>query len=204
MADIVVLGRERAGSAAEALAASHAGYPAFRHVFPHPRRRQRALRAFFAATVADAVPFGAVFGAVDGPAVLGVAAWLPPGAFPWSAGRKARATPAFLRVFLADPRAFRTFARVGANAERAHPAEPHWFLEVLGIRPGAQRQGLGTRLMAPALEQADGSGMPCALETSDPANVAYYRRFGFEVVDESLALVPGGPTHVAMRRPPGG
>lgn len=204
MADVVVLTRGRASEAADALAASHADYPAFRHVFPEPLRRQRALRAFFRATVADAVPFEAVYAAVDGPRVLGVAAWLPPGGFPWSAWRKARATPAFLRVLLADPRAFPTFAKVGANAERAHPAEPHWFLEVLGIRPEAQRQGLGTRLVEPALARADAERLPCALETSDPANVAFYERFGFRVVDQALPLVPGGPTHVAMRRPPSG
>ncbi|MFP5319894.1 MAG: GNAT family N-acetyltransferase [Acidimicrobiia bacterium] len=204
MAGVVVLDRGRASEAADALAASHAEYPAFRHVFPDPRRRARALRPFFLATVADAVPFEAVYAAVDGPRVLGAAVWLPPGAFPWSAWRKARAAPAFLRVLLADPRHFGAFAKVGANAEKAHPEEPHWFLEVLGIRPEAQRQGLGTRLVEPALARADAAGLPCLLETSDPANVAFYERFGFTVADAALTLVPGGPTHVAMHRPPGG
>ncbi len=196
-----MLTRGRARAAGDALAASHAEYPAFRHVFPDRRLRDRALRPFFTATVADAIPFEAVYAAVDGQRVLGAAAWLPPGAFPWSAWRKAKATPAFLRVMAADPRSFPAFVRLGASAERAHPAEPHWFLEVLGIRPDAQRQGWGSRLVQPALERADAAGVPCALETSDPANAAYYQRFGFVVVDGALALVPGGPTHVAMRRP---
>jgi len=72
---------------------------------------------------------------------------------------------------------------------------------VLGIRPDAQRLGLGSRLMEPALEQADRDGVACRLETSDRANVPYYERFGFEVTDHALPLVPGAPTHVAMRRP---
>jgi GNAT superfamily N-acetyltransferase len=202
VADIAVLqaGQERA--AAAALAASHAGYPAFGAVFPDPARRRRALLPFFAATVRDAIPFGSVYAALDGPTVLAVAVWLPPGAFPWSAVRKARATPAFLRVFAADPRSFSRFARYGTNAERAHTSERHWYLEVLGVRPEAQRRGLGRQLIEPVLARADAEGLPCHLETSDRANVAYYERFGFTVVDDGLALVPDGPTHVAMRRPP--
>ena len=200
--DLVLLGRSQAGQAAAALAASHADYPAFRAVFPDPRRRARALPPFFRATVRDAIPFGAARAAVDGPTVLGVAVWLPPGAFPWTAARKLRATPAMLAVLAADPRSFRAFVGYGAAAERLHPTEPHWYLEVLGIRPEAQRQGLGRRLVQPVLDRADEEGLPCLLETSDRANVPYYERFGFTVTDDALALVAGGPTHVAMRRNP--
>ena len=130
-----------------------------------------------------------------------VGVWLPPGAFPWSTARKMRATPAFLRVLMADPGAFRRFMAYSANAERAHPTDRHWYLVVLGVRPDAQRQDLGSRLMPPALEQAGRDGVACHLETSDRANIAFYERFGFSVVDDALQLVPGGPTHVAMRRP---
>jgi GNAT superfamily N-acetyltransferase len=201
--DVVVLRRGQERPAAAALAASHADYPAFRHVFPDPAQRRRALPPFFATTIRDAIPFGAVRAGVDGPTVLGVAVWLPPGTFPWTPWRKARASGAFLRVLAAAPGSFRTFIRYGANAEHAHPTEPHWYLVVLGIRPGAQRSGLGSRLMEPALEQADRDGVGCRLETSDRANVPYYQRFGFEVTDDALPLVPAGPTHVAMYRPAG-
>jgi hypothetical protein len=51
------------------------------------------------------------------------------------------------------------------------------------------------------LESADLDRVACYLESSDHANVAYYRRFGFVLLDDALALVPSGPTHVAMRRP---
>lgn len=200
--DVTALGPGQHGAAADTIAAGHADYPAFRHLWPDPGRRGRALRPFFAATVRDAIPFGWVRAAFDGAQMAAVAVWLPPGAFPWTPGRKARATGAFLRVLAADPRAFPTFVRYGANAERSHPTEPHWYLEVLSVRPQWQRRGLGSRLVEPALEEADRGGLPCYLETSDPANIAFYERSGFVVVDPALALVPGGPTHVAMRRPP--
>ncbi len=40
------------------------------------------------------------------------------------------------------------------------------------------------------------------LTTAMGENVRFYQRFGFQVVNEEVALVPGGPTHWGMRRPP--
>ena len=148
-------------------ASSHADYPAWRYVFPDPPQRQRALSVFFAATVRDALPFGAVDAAVANGEVLGIAVWLPPGRFPWSVSRKLRAAPAMLGVLRAAPARFWIFARLGANAERLHPTYPHWHLETLGIRSEAQGRGIGTRLMAPGLTRADQAGLPCYLTTAD-------------------------------------
>jgi hypothetical protein len=125
---IVPLSRSDLAAAGDVFASSHADYPAWRHVFPDPRQRERALRVFFAATVRDALPFGAVDAAVADGQVLGIAVWLPPGRVPWSLARKLRATPAMLGVLRAAPGRFRTFAKLGANVERLHPTYPHWNL----------------------------------------------------------------------------
>jgi len=95
----------------------------------------------------------------------------------------------------------RDFGRTGANTERVHPAESHWYLEVLGVRPETQRYGVGTQLVGLGLARAERQGLPCYLETARPRNVEFYRRFGFEVVNDALSLVPDGPTHWAMWRP---
>jgi hypothetical protein len=95
-------GEHRAGAAA--IAAGHVDYPTFRHLYPDPHRRARALGAFFTATVRDGIPFGSVLGIRRGPLVAATAVWLPPGAFPWSARRKMAGTPAFLRVRRRRPR----------------------------------------------------------------------------------------------------
>lgn len=189
-------------SAASAIASGHGDYPAFRAVWPDLDRRRRALTAFFAATVRDGLSFGATHGVVTDGRVDAVAVWLPPGAFPWSARRKARATPSFLRVAAADPQAFSRFARYGATAERHHPEGDHWYLVVLSVRRGVQRAGIGTRVLLPVLDRADADGTAYYLETSDPANVAFYERLGFAVRDEAVQLVPDGPPHVTMWRDP--
>jgi ribosomal protein S18 acetylase RimI-like enzyme len=199
---MVRVGQHR--QAADAIAAGHADYPSFRHLFPDPQQRPRALRAFFETTVRDAIPFNSVLAVRAGRHVHATAVWLPPGAFPWSTRRKLRALPAFARVLAAAPRSFRSFARYGANLERHHAGEnPHWYLVVLSVRPDHQRQGLGTRLLEPVLERADRDGVTCRLETSDPTNVAYYRRFGFDVVEPPHEVLPGGPPLITMRRPVG-
>jgi GNAT superfamily N-acetyltransferase len=193
-------GQERAGAAA--IAAGHADYPAFRHLFPDPRRRAKVLPIFFEATVRDAIPHGSVLAVADGERVDATAVWLPPGRFPWTAGRKLRATPAFLRVMAAAPRAFPAFMRYGSTMEAQHRDAPHWYLVVLSVRPERQRQGLGSGLVEPILERADHDGVLCRLETSDPANVPFYERFGFDVVDPAFAALPGGPLLTTMQRPP--
>jgi ribosomal protein S18 acetylase RimI-like enzyme len=200
---IVSLSDEQLPAVGEVFAGSHAEYPPFRHLFPDPARRAVVLRRFFTATVRDALAFGAVDAATDDDGrLLGVAVWLPPGAFPWSARRKLRTLPTMLAVARVAPRSVRGFARLGANSERLHPKDRHWNLETMGVAPAAQGRGVGSRLIAPGLARADSQRLPCYLTTARGENVAFYRRFGFEVEAEGLPLVPGGPTHWAMRRPP--
>jgi ribosomal protein S18 acetylase RimI-like enzyme len=200
--EILPLGRERLGEVGAVFAASHGRYPTFAHVFPDPARRAAALRAFFTATVRDALAAGQVEAAVAGGRLLGVAVWLPPGAFPWSAGRQLRAAPAMLKVLAAAPRRFPAFMRLGGNAARLHPRDPHWNLETMGVIPQAQGRGVGTRLLAPGLARADRDELACYLTTARRENLAFYRRLGFEVEHDALQLAPDGPTSWGMRRPP--
>ena len=192
-------GQHRA--AAEVLVASHADYPAFAHVYPDRIQRRAALRPFFEATLRDGIACGVAY-ADDAVTPGGVGVWLPPGGFPWSAGRKMRALPHLTRTFLAAPGRFGTFTALGANAARAHPAEPHWYLVVLGVKPERHGRGLGTRIVLAGLDHADADNTAAYVETADPATVPFDRRLGFDVVDPGLRLVPGGPPHIALRRPP--
>jgi ribosomal protein S18 acetylase RimI-like enzyme len=192
----------KAHDAGDVLAASHADYPGFRHVFPDPIVRQRTLRVFMAATARDAALHMHALIALDADGVLGVALWSPPGTFPFSGGRKARMAPALIRIAFSAPASFRDFVRIGTALEKAHPVEPAWYLQALGVHPRAQRRGIGKLLMAPGLALADGSGLPCYLQTSDPANIDYYRRFGFDLVQPRIQVFRDGPAYLGMRRPP--
>lgn len=200
---VVAITPGQAPAAGAVLARSHADYPSFVHLFPDSRRRVRALAAMFTGIARDAARLGSAYGVLSSAGELqGVAIWLAPGRFPWSALRQLRGAGWMLSVLRADPSSFRAFMQTGTNGARAHPSDRHWYLEAMGVDPAVQRQGLGGRLLEPVLEIADREGVDCYLETADPRNAEYYARHGFVVENESLQLVPNGPAHIAMRRRP--
>ncbi len=79
--------------------------------------------------------------------------------------------------------------------------EPHWYLGVLAVEPAHQGRGLGGRLMRPILERAAAEGVAVTLETTRAGNVAFYQRYGFEVLHHG-DLPGGGPPFWTMRRAP--
>jgi GNAT superfamily N-acetyltransferase len=87
--------------------------------------------------------------------------------------------------------------------ERAHPTEPHYYLESLGTRRGCQSRGGGSAVIAPVLARCDAEGVPAYLESSNPRNLAFYARHGF--VERGVGGAPrGGPTMTTMWREPRG
>jgi ribosomal protein S18 acetylase RimI-like enzyme len=85
---------------------------------------------------------------------------------------------------------------------RRHAPRAHWYLSQIGVEPARQGQGLGSALLGPMLARMDGENVPCYLETSKAANVAFYQKYGFAVVADGDA-VAGGPHVWAMLRAPG-
>jgi GNAT superfamily N-acetyltransferase len=86
-----------------------------------------------------------------------------------------------------------------AAVEAAGPRRPYWYLGVLATHPDHRGRGLATAVLGPGLAAADTDGWDCWLETSTPANKAFYAGRGFT---EGVALeVPGGPPTWWLRRP---
>lgn len=71
---------------------------------------------------------------------------------------------------------------------KADPQEPHWHLDPLGVLPEMQGQGVGGQLMQHYCRLVDRTGMPAYHETDKPKNVAFYERFGFQVIGEETIL----------------
>jgi GNAT superfamily N-acetyltransferase len=199
-ATIRTLAAGEAAIVGDAIADSHADYPSFAYLFPDRKQRRRVLQRLMTGVARDASAFGEVQVAVQGERMLGAAVWLPPGSFPWTTWRKLMASAVFLPLLWETRPSTSAFFALGANAERTAPAEPHWNLQVLGIRQEAQGKGLGSRLLRPVLSRADQDGAFCYLETADPANLDFYSRFGFQF-DRQHQLIHDGPPHYSMRRP---
>lgn len=195
-----LLSPDQIPEASAVIAAAFADDPAWVYVLPDPEQRRRLLPWLATLGLRLALPYGATF-TTPTAKVEGVAEFIPPGRYPAPLLRQMRVGWAMpLRL---SPRTFARALRVLAGMDRAHPKEPpHWYLQSLGVAPERQRQGIGSFLMAPVLERADEEGVAVYLETTKEANVAYYRRFGFEVEDE-FSLPPGGfPVWTMLRRAP--
>lgn len=93
---------------------------------------------------------------------------------------------------------FGRIARMGELMSRHHLREPHWYLAVLGTEPSAQRMGLASAVMQPVLDRCDRERIPAYLESSKAANIPFYNKHGFEVVDE--LQIPDGPALWPMIR----
>jgi ribosomal protein S18 acetylase RimI-like enzyme len=64
------------------------------------------------------------------------------------------------------------------------PCVRYWYLQVLATSPAQRGQGHASRLVHEQLTLSTASGELMALQTSNPVNLAYYRKLGFEVADE--------------------
>ncbi len=85
--------------------------------------------------------------------------------------------------------------------EKAHPTEPHYYLESLGTRADHQGKGAGSAVLRPMLERCDAEGLPAYLESSNPRNVPFYARHGF--TERGLLRTPeGAPPMMTMWREP--
>ena len=158
-------------------------------------RRDTALQRL--ALAAYALPYGEVWvGLVDG-SIECVAIWM----------QSDVEIPASVHAGVAES----TVVLLGDREEASRSAEAqlsdwrplrrHLFLGTIGTTPAMQRRGLGQSVIEPVLASADANGLAAFLETSAESNVAFYRRFGFEVIGHRV-IDGGGPDVWAMLREP--
>ena len=169
-------------------------------LLPDARARRLKLHKLFAAlTRHHHLARGGVEVAAPGTAGIGAAAlWDPPGQWQHTTGEELRAAPGMLLTF---GTAVRRGMRITDLMKRHHPEEPHWYLAVIGSDPQVRGTGLGQALMQSRLDRCDAEYAPAYLESSNPDNIGYYRRFGFEVTGE-IALPDAGPIMYPMWREP--
>ena len=120
--------------------------------------------------------------------------------FPATGGTRAlrqglRVAPSILRG-----RQRRTAYKMLNEMTARHPHEDHWYLSMLATDPRYQGRGIGKALVEPMLACADEVGVATYLETQKELNLAYYQRFGFEVVDKFS--VDASPPLWQMQREP--
>jgi ribosomal protein S18 acetylase RimI-like enzyme len=178
----------------EVLAGAFYSDPLWSWAFPDPQHRREQHRRLWRLCVEGAMRFPGVW-LTDGGTATSV--WIPPGENEFSSAQEARFEPRLRELLGAQAgRAFEAFGLL----EQVHPHDqPHYYLSLLGTDPEHRGHGHGLGLLADNLVRVDDEGMPAYLEASNPANVALYRRYGFEVVN-SVQPSDGGPEVATMWR----
>ncbi|AIY47366.1 GNAT family N-acetyltransferase [Mycolicibacterium fortuitum] len=173
--------------------------PVMSWILADETRRAKGLPRLFAAITRHhfLAGGGAEVAARDGE--IGAAAlWDGPGRWKQTPREELRMLPTMVLAFGRD---LRRGQQVVELMKQHHPEEPHWYLAVIGSDPTVRGGGFGHALMQSRLERVDAEHAPAYLESSNPHNVPYYMRFGFEVTGE-IVLPDGGPIMTAMWRRP--
>lgn len=129
--------------------------------------------------------------------VSGVALWAPRGVEPVHPEDEERFG---VRLAEATGPHVERFAICGELFAAVHPAEPSWYLGLLGVDADQRGRGLGSALLRETLAVVDRAGQPAYLEATSLRNRVLYERHGFRHVAD--VPLPGGPTAYAMWRDP--
>jgi len=184
-------GPEDAALVGEILADAFAGDPVGKWICPDPGYP----RWCWPVIVPSLLPHDEVYITGDG---LGAAMWVRPGgkldiklglAALWGYWRRF-GLGAIGRLF-----------RLMIGMEKHHPKDPHYYLFAIGVRPEAKGQGIGSALLEHVLNECDSRKVGAYLENSNPLNLPFYRRHGFEVRSE-ITVGRNGPTLWLMYRNP--
>jgi ribosomal protein S18 acetylase RimI-like enzyme len=176
---------------ARLLASAFDDDPAYAYLFPDAAARPLGLRDFFRRNLATHLPFGCTFVEKDQGELLATVTLRPPegvkvsaltmirrGLVPFAIDHGAGA----VRRLLALKRAYDDLERAASRSR------PHWHVHMMVVAPALQGRGVGSKLLAAALDRAIGArareGHEVVLTTHKPRNVAFYRRLGFETIDE--------------------
>jgi GNAT superfamily N-acetyltransferase len=167
---------------------------------PDPERRAAILPAFFRAWVRAAISDGGDLVVPEGDDLTGVASWFGPERHgPSDDALEAAGWDDVLATF--GVAAAGRMLAMTAELERQHTLLapwPHLRLDFFGVLPDAQGTGIGSRLIEHGHRAADAAGLACYLETFTEANVAYYRRRGWDVI-ATYRVADDVPVHALIR-----
>jgi len=114
--------------------------------------------------------------------IVGINHWIDSPGCQFSAFEKLRMTPAMIHGFGLLP-AIRVGTWLSRWAKR-DPSKPHSHLGPIAVAPESQGRRIGQQLMEYYCSHLDQLRKTSYLETDRPGNVAFYRKFGFEIVQQ--------------------
>ena len=159
-------------AAVQAIVLAFCADPAARWVWKDPCRYLNHMPGFVRAFGGRAFAHQTAHCTEDG---TGAALWLPPGVHP-----EEEALGQVMEEAIEEATR-NELAAVFEQLAEYHPAEPHWYLPLIGTDPALQGRGHGSALLKHALKICDAEKVPAYLEATSPRNVALYQRHQFEI-----------------------
>jgi len=163
--------------------------PVARWMYGNPHQYLLHIPRLFRALGTSSFAAGAAQRTSDG---LGVALWLPPGVH----GEDGPLEAVIAESIVGERQA--EVAAVFERTEHYRPAEPHWYLSLIGVEALHRNKGRGAALLKHRLQQCDRDHLPAYLWSSNPLNTSLYQRHGFEIA--STIRVISSPSIYPMLR----
>ncbi len=182
--------------AAAVLARAFHDDPVLTWLFSEAADVTAAIDAFFPIVAASAITRGHFY---RSPGWESVAYWSPPGGTGMFNPEHAESVGELVVNQIGAERAVET-SQLGELTRAHHIEEPHFYLCFIGADPEHQGRGHGKTVIQPGLDLCDHNGLPAYLESSNPRNISFYERLGFEITSEFAT--DGGPPMAGMTRPP--
>jgi ribosomal protein S18 acetylase RimI-like enzyme len=189
--EIHAVGADQADDLRATLSLAFSDDPCTRYLWPRAGAFLKAYPRLLMAIGGAALERGAGYATAE---FAAASLWLRPGGKPDS-----DAIDALIGETVAPERQA-VAAQVGEQMDRFHPAEPHWYLSMIGVDPARQGRGLGSALLRHTLALCDAEGSLAYLESSNPKNVPLYERHGFEILGQIQPADFPGLTPM-LRRP---
>ena len=165
--------------------------PATRWVFPEPQEYLSHFSSFAKAFGGKAFASKSAHYFEN---YFGAALWLPPNVYP-----DVDQLVALLQSSGSED-AKKNGPKVFEKMSRYHPNEPHWYLPLLGVDPLYHGKRLGSALMQHAIIACDLDNKLAYLESSNPKNIQFYERHGFELLGE-IQVNSSPPIFPMLRKP---
>ena len=170
--------------ASDTLAEAFDSYPLFEYIIPDPTYRKNHLKYLCHFLLRLGLFKGEVVAPSD--TIEGVSIWLPP-AGTQNSGIDAIRAGLLNLFFHINMRTFIRFVKIGDIKDKKRTAvikSPYYLCDMIGVNPLFQKRGFGRKMIEAKLIDCDNSKLPCYLETSKVGNIDYYKKFGFNVLNE--------------------
>jgi GNAT superfamily N-acetyltransferase len=185
--------------AAKVISNAFVNDPLCAFMLPNKRSRLKTLNKFFRAYGQINITNQHGYGV--GEPLKGVAFWLEPRQGDVSVSIRSLGVfiPLLFSLYPLGYIRARNVLRQIDTLHKKFAAEPHYYLDNIGVLPSEQRKGYSSALIRPFLEKADDEHVMVYTDTVTPENVSFYEHFGFQCVQESRQEEAGITVYALLR-----